>query len=243
VRTTSPWGGTFAGLGLPWPLPLAAPRFEADVLERQFSWEVAVLPDDHLVGMPTRWTSQQRWRWTGFGWRREPTVKTAELADWVAATLGRPAVAVSAAAPQQDHRLVYAGIGSPGVATAWVVPTWCIVLAASGVVLAIGLAMIYRAAWRRPAVVTGLAAAAALAACALPETALLVGQAALPGAALATLAAVLRWFTDRRPPRRPAWQTAGQASSLTRSAAPTISLIVTPSVGAASATGPGRDAS
>ena len=243
VRTTSPWGGTFAGLGLPWPLPLAAPRFAADVLERQFSWEVAILPDDHLLGMPTRWTSQQRWRWTGFGWRREPTVKTAELADWVAATLGRPAVAVSAAAPQQDHRLVYAGIGSPGVATAWVVPTWCIVLAASGVVLAIGLAMIYHAAWRRPAVVTGLAAAAALAACALPETALLVGQAALPGAALATLAAVLRWFTDRRPPRRPAWQTAGQASSLTRSAAPTVSLIVAPSVGAASATGPGRDAS
>ena len=243
VRTTSPWGGTVAGLGLPWPLPLAAPRFAADVLERQFSWEVAVLPDDHLVGMPTRWTSQQRWRWTGFGWRREPTVKTAELADWVAATLGRPAVAVSAAAPQQDHRLVYAGIGPPGVATAWVVPTWCIVLAASGVVLAIGLAMIYHAVWRRPAVVTGLAAAAAMAACAFPETALLVGQAALPGAALATLAAVLRWFTDRRPPRRPAWPTSGQASSLTRSAAPTVSLIVAPSAGAASAAGPERDAS
>ena len=243
VRTTSPWGGTFAGLGLPWPLPLAAPRFAADVLERQFSWEVAVLPDDHLVAMPTTWTSQQRWRWAGLGWRREPTVTTAELADWVAATLGRPAVAVTAAAPRQEHRLVYAGLGPPGVATAWVVPTWCFVLAASGVVLAIGLAMVYRAAWRRPAVVTGLAAGAVLVACVLPETALLVGQAAVPGAALAILAAVLRWFTDRRPPRRAAWPAAGQASSLTRSAAPTVSLIVAPSAGATSAAGPGRDAS
>jgi hypothetical protein len=243
VRTTSPWGGTFAGLGLPWPLPLAAPSFAADVLERQFSWEVAVLPDDHLLGVPTRWTSQQRWNRTGLGWHREPTVTTAELADWIAATLGRPAVAVSAAPPQQDRRFVYAGIGPPGAVTAWVVPTWFIVLAASGPVLAIGLGMVYRAAWRRPVVVLSLVAAAALLAIALPETATLAGQAAVPGALLAALAATLRWLTERRPARRPAWQPAGQASSLTRSAAPTVSLIVTPSTGSASAAGAGRDAS
>lgn len=242
VRTTSPWGGTFAGLGLPWPLPLAAPRFAADVIERQFSWEVAVMPDDHLLGLPTRWTSQQRWTWGGLGWRREPTVTTAELSDWVAATLGRPAVTVSAAAPQQENRFVYAGIGPPGDATAWVVPTWSIVLAASGAVLAIGLGMVYRTAWRRPAVVLGLAAAAALLAVALPETAALVGQGAVPGALLATLAVGLRWLTERRPSRRPAWQPSGQASSLTRSAVPTVSLIVAPSTGSASAAGAGRDA-
>jgi hypothetical protein len=243
VRTTSPWGGTFAGLGLPWPLPLAAPRFAAGVLERQFSWEVAVLPNDHLLGLPTRWTSQQRWSRAGLGWQREATVTTAELADWVATTLGRPAVAVSVAAPQQDRRFVYAGIGPPGEATAWLVPMWSIVLAASGAVLAIGLGMVYRAALRRPAVVLGLAAAAALFAVTLPETAALVAQAAVPGALLATLAAALRWLTERRPARRPAWQPAGQASSLTRSAAPTVSLIVTPSTGSASAAGAGRDAS
>lgn len=243
VRTTSAWGGTFAGLGLPWPLPLAAPRFAADVLERQFSWEVAVLPDDHLLGVPNRWTSQQRWNRAGLGWQRRPTVTTAELADWVAATLGRPAVAVSAAAPQQERRFVYAGLGPPGEASAWVVPTWFIVLAVSGAVLAVGLGMVYRTAWRRPAVVLGLAAAAALLAIALPETATLVGQAAVPGALMATLAAALRWLTERRPARRPAWQPSGQASSLTRSAAPTVSLIVTPSTGSASGAAAGRDAS
>jgi hypothetical protein len=91
--------------------------------------------------------------------------------------------------------------------------------------------------------VLGLAAAAALFAVTLPETAALVAQAAVPGALLATLAAALRWLTERRPARRPAWQPAGQASSLTRSAAPTVSLIVTPSTGSASAAGAGRDAS
>lgn len=243
VRTTSAWGGTVAGLGLPWPLPLAPPRFASDVLERQFSWEVVVLPDDHVIGMPGRWTSQQRWRWEGLGWRCEPTVTTPELADWIAATLGRPAVAVSAAAPQQEHRLVYSGIGPPGEATAWVVPTWCIVLVASGAVLAIGLGMVYRAAWRQSAVVTALAAVVAILAFALPETAFLVGQAAVPGALLATLAAALRWLTERRPARRPTWQPTGQASSLTRTSAPTVSLIVAPSAGSVSAQGPGRDPS
>ena len=243
VRTTSPWGGTVAGLGLPWPLPLAAPRFATDVLERQFSWEVSIMSDDNLLGLPTRWTSQQQWRWAGLGWRGTPTVTTAELADWVAGTLGRPAVAVSAAAPQQEHRLVYTGIGSPGDVTAWVVPTWLIVLAASGAVLAIGLGMVYRAAWRRPTVVLGLAAAGALSGVALPETTALIGQAAMPGMLLAMLAAGLRWLTDRRPAKRPAWQPTGQASSLTRSAAPTVSLIVTPSTGSASAAGAGRGAS
>jgi len=204
---------------------------------------VSIMSDDNLLGLPTRWTSQQQWRWAGLGWRGTPTVTTAELADWVAATLGRPAVAVSAAAPQQEHRLVYTGIGSPGDVTAWVVPTWLIVLAASGAVLAIGLGMVYRAAWRRPTVVLGLAAAGALGGVALPETAALIGQAAVPGMLLAMLAAGLRWLTDRRPAKRPAWQPTGQASSLTRSAAPTVSLIVTPSTGSASAAGAGRGAS
>ena len=39
----------------------------------------------------------------------------------------------------------------------------------------------------------------------------------------------------------PDWAS-GQASSLTRSAVPTVSLIVTPSTGSASAAGAGRDA-
>jgi hypothetical protein len=67
-----------------------------------------------------------------------------------------------------------------------------------------------------------------------------VGQAAVPGGLLAILAAGLRWFSDPRPAGRatPAVMVSG-ASSLTRTAAPTVSLIVAPS---AASTPRGRDA-
>jgi hypothetical protein len=241
IRTTAAWGGTIAGLGLPWPLRLDAPRFAGDVVERQFSWEVELLPDDHLLGMPARWTSQQRWRWRSAGWSREPNVSPGELAEWIAATLRRPAVTVAADPARGETRLVYAGIGSPGLAAAWVVPTWLIVLVCSGASLALGLMMVHAAAWRRPAAVVGLAAAGAVLATALPELMPLVGQAALPGAILAVLAAALRRFSEPPAQRRAAPQPTGQASSLIRSAEPTVSLIVAPSVGSATAPGVGRD--
>ncbi len=226
IRLVSPWGGTFFGLGLPWPLPLAAPTFPDEVIQRRFCWEVGLLPGDCLAGLPARWTSQQHWSWDGVGWSRQPTVSSAELADWVAETLGRPAVAVAAPGwPERERRAVYAGIGPPGTAAAWVMPTWCLVLAASGAALAIGLRMVFSPAWRRPAVVVGLLAAAAVAGAAVPDLAPLVGQAALPGGVLAVLAAVLQWVA-RPAAGRPRGQPAGSASSLTRTAAPTVSLIV-----------------
>jgi hypothetical protein len=241
IRTTAPWGGTIAGLGLPWPLRLDAPRFASDVLQRQFAWEVALLPTDHLLGMPARWTRQQRWAWRGLGWRSEPTVAPGEFGDWIAATLRRPAVTVSAVAAREEPRFVYAGIGPPGAAAAWVVPAWLLVLVCSGASLALGLTMLYSASWRKPAVVVGLVAAGTLLATALPESLPLVGQAAFPGGVLALLAAAIRRFSEPAPPRRVAGQPTSQASSLTRSVVPAASLIVAPSTGSAAAVGGGRD--
>ncbi|MFM8415097.1 MAG: hypothetical protein ACKOCX_10270, partial [Planctomycetota bacterium] len=242
IRTTAPWGGTFAGLGLPWPLPLDPPAFDPDVLQRRFSWEVAVLPGDHLCGVPARWTGQQRWAWQGFGWTREATVSSGELADWVAQTLGRPAVTVAAPAwAPEAHRSVYAGIGAPGTAAAWVVPTWAVVLVASGLALAVGLGMVEKPAWRSPRAVLGMLACGTLLAAALPDTVPLAAQAAAPGVALAALAAGLTWF-GRPTRRRRSPPVSGPASSLTRAASPTVSLIVGSSVERGSQV-VGRDAS
>ena len=82
-----------------------------------------------------------------------------------------------------------------------------------------------------------------LAAIALPETTTLVGQAALPGLALAVLAVVLRRFTEPRPARKPGGPSVGPASSLSRSGTPTASLIVAPAAGSISTASVGRDAS
>jgi hypothetical protein len=226
IRTVSAWGGTWFGLGLPWPLPLDAPAFAEGVIQRRFCWEVGLLPGDDLAGMPARWTSQQHWLWDGFGWKQQPTVASAELADWIAETLGRPAVAVTAPDwPVQERRSVAVGLGPPGTAVAWVIPTWFTVLVASGTALAIGLAMVFVPVWRRPPVVVGLLAAAAVGWAAVPTLGPLVAQAAAPGAGLAALAALLQRLNGPTPTRR-AGQPVGSASSLTRSAVPAVSLIV-----------------
>jgi hypothetical protein len=243
IRTVAPWGGTIAGLGLPWPMPLEPPAFPEDVIQRRFSWELAVLPGDHIVGMPNRWTGQQTWAWQGFGWARQPTVESAELAGWIAATLGRPAVSVAAPAwPVQDRRAVYAGIGPPGRAAAWVVPTWVIVLAASGLSLTLGLTMLAVPAWRTTAAVLGLVGCGTILAAALPDLTPLVAQAAAPGAVLAALAAVLRdgGRTVRIRSGRPV---VGSPSSLTRTAAPTASLVVASSIEAGPRATAGRETS
>jgi hypothetical protein len=99
--------------------------------------------------------------------------------------------------PLAESSFVYSGVGSPGTATAWLVPQWCVVLLASGLTLAAGLVVTYRVGWRRPRVLVAAVAAVGLAAAAAPELAPLAAQAALPGMALAILAWVLKAIVDR----------------------------------------------
>jgi len=248
IRSSGPWGGAAAGLGLPWPLQLDAPEFSGEVLQRRFYRELLLTPVDHPLGLPSRWTSQQRWAWNGLGWRRTATISPSELRGWVAEAAGwsdsQPHSLLAETLPLRQSRFVYAGIGSPGRAAAWIVPTWFFVLVASGTTLAIGMAIVYRAAWRQTPVLLGLLASAALVAAAAPQGAVLAAQAAVPGAVLAVLAATLRRFLDQ-PTARPRPAVVAGASSLTRTDPPTVSLIVAPGSesGSARAAAAGSDAS
>ena len=231
IRTTAPWGGTAAGLGMPWPLPLDPPALPQSVQERRFNWEVVAATDDHLLGGPSRWTRQQRWVWSGRGWQEEAIVSPQELADWVRSDLPADRVGTRLLASDPGtvgRRCVYSGVGAPGRAVLWVIPTWAIVLVSSGSVLACGLLALARPAWRRPGVFLGLTTTLLLAAAAAPGFAPLVGQAGLPGALLTLVAAGLHRLANRQPAERTAAAMVGSASSLTRTAAPTVSLIVTP---------------
>ncbi|MFM1904699.1 MAG: hypothetical protein RLZZ440_2599, partial [Planctomycetota bacterium] len=236
IRTTAPWGGTAAGLGLPWPLRLAPPAFAEVVLQRRFAWEVITAVDDHLLAAPVRWTNQQQWVWQGLGWREEAILTQPSLAESVrrglpAAAADRPLLALDSR--PGGRRSVFTGVGPPGSATLWVVPTWALVLAASGPLLAYGLGSLTRPAWRAPAAVIGFAAVAVLAAAAAPDLAILVAQAAAPGGLLAVLAAGLHWAATRRPAAAPLAGAAAASSSLTRTAAPTVSLVVASSAASA----------
>lgn len=244
IRSSTPWGGNAAGFGLPWPLSLDAPEFADAVLQRRFYREVLATTDDHILGAPTRWTSQQRWSWTGDGWRQTASTSSSELAGWIAASEGGPVPSgLLAGEPSlRQSRFVFAGIGSPGRAVVWVIPTWFIVLVASGVTLAMGLMLVYREDCRQTSVLLGITASGALVAAAMPETAVLVGQAAIPGAIMAMLAAGLRRVLDP-PVARRRLAVSQAASSMTRHSSPTVSLIVASqsSAGSSTTAAVGRD--
>jgi len=190
-----------AAIGLPVRVDLAAAVFPDGIVQRRFYWEITARPDEHLLGTPASWTSQQRWRWRGSTFQRQPVVSREALAAWIEASIGGAGPPRSAAPVPEptvvERRLVYSGVGAPGAATVWVVPTWCLVLAASGVTLAAGLAVAYRPWLRRTALILPVVAGLVLAAAAAPELAALLGQAAVPGIALTLVAWALRGLLDR----------------------------------------------
>jgi hypothetical protein len=237
IRSSLPWGGAAAGLGLPWPLPLGTPTFASEVVQRRFYREVLASPDDHLVGVPAHWTSQQRWAWTGTGWRQSCGTSSDELVEWITSATGKPISATLLADEPalRQSRFVFAGVGAPGQCTVWLMPTWFIVLLASGVTLAIGLLFVYWPALLRTTSLLALVAVTGLLAAAAPDTAVLVAQAAFPGALMVFIAAGLRRVLDP-PPARPRPSVSMPASSMTRHSSPTVSLIVASQIGTGSTT-------
>jgi hypothetical protein len=124
--------------------------------------------------------------------------------------------------PLAGQRSVYTGAGPPEQGRLWLVPTWLVVLAVSGPVLAIGLLVVYTAALRTVSVLLAAATLASLAAAAAPGIAPLVVQAAAPGLALAGLAAFLRRVLRAPAPDRQPVVPSVSASSLTQVAAPSL---------------------
>jgi hypothetical protein len=250
IRVAGPRGGDgwerwATRLRLPVPVPLTPPVFDSRVVERRFYWEITAREDDHLLARPSRWTSQQRWAWNRTGLASAPIISSAALAEWLALTadpFGGEPVASPTAPRLVERRAVYSGVGSPGAATMWLVPTWCLVLASSGTMLLLGLAIVYIAGFRRPVVVVALLAAGVLAAAAQPALAPLLVQTALPGAALAVLAWLLRVVFDRRDVGREPVAAAVSPSSLTRSLELPPSLIVSRSSVQQRPDGHGQDA-
>jgi hypothetical protein len=135
----------------------------------------------------------------------------------------------------RQSRVVFAGVGAPGSSMVWLIPTWFIVLVASGVTLAIGLLFVYWPSLLRTPSLLAVVVVTGLLAAAVPDTAVLIGQAAVPGAMMAIIAAVLRRVLDPpSTPSRPAVPI--PVSSMTRQSSPTVSLIVASQVGAGSST-------
>ena len=241
-------GAVAGATGMPTVVSLQSPLFPPGTLQRRFYWELMLEPHEHPIGHPGGWTSQQRWKWGPLGMHPEPVVSRDVLAAWLHSSCGAtqqaaspmgisadtqslPPARLTVDVPGAGARVVFSGVGPPGMGRIWVVPTWLLVLAVSGPVLAIGLLGVYLPWLRTVPVALCLAVVASLGAVAFPELSPLVAQAAVPGAALAVLAAMLRLLLDRQaPPSLPerVQPAVVSASSLTQ-VAPQPSLIINPS--------------
>ena len=129
IRTLStvPVAGNPLGraIGLPTRIGLAAPEFPAGVAQRRFYWEITARPDEHVLGTPPVWTSQQRWRFRGLAFHQLPVVSRQSLTSWIEQSAGGATVQRSwglVVEPDPlERRVVYSGVGPPGSATVWIV--------------------------------------------------------------------------------------------------------------------------
>lgn len=181
-------------------MSLELPRVGDGVWTRRTYWQLILPRDEHVVVEPTNCTPEFHWGWNGMFWGRVPTMGQSDLEGLITAD-ERDSL------PNQTSRYLFSSLGPIERVDLRTADRTKIFLAGSGVVLLVGLGLIYFQAVRRPAVVFVLAVAICAAAAIHPTSALLLAQAASVGLALALLAGLLHRALSRHG-RRPVRQEA-----------------------------------
>jgi hypothetical protein len=189
-------------------------------------WQFVLPGDRHIVRTPGQLVPVDAWQWLETFSGRRTSMAQVDLEAWSGATAQ---LAPSAA----QNVYLFSGLAPVTSIEVLTAPRWLIVLAASGVVLALAVLWSHLPVVRRGWI--GVLAAAGIVALAVsyPTPALLVAQASVLGIVLAALALVLR-----RRLTRPRWQpppTAGSTNLRIRSSYRPDS-VVTPAVAASSET-------
>ncbi len=200
--------------GSPWRMPQLLDG--AVVLETL--WDVQLPWDRVIVGVPTGWSDENQWYWSGKLWRRRPGKDVAELDQWIGDAVSAPASAERSAASDDDsYHWLFSRAGPPTDLSVWVLSRAWIVAVCSGATLILGfLAMFarirFRTAWACAAVLTLLAAALLQ-----PSVTWLVLQSSFMGAALTFLGLLIQGLLDRHkatvPPTRESSPATGQVLS------------------------------
>ena len=164
-----------------------------------------------MACLPT--SREYRWVWSGLVWQREPALEQLELESWIGNTPGAvPSVqATGPSAPGKtpgqspaasSNQYLYSTLGDPQPLHVYTISRARLVLFASLPLLLAGLLLIYVPATRHPGVLFTGAVAVAAVALIDPESALLVGQAAVLGLCLAGVAYALARMSLRPTPPR-----------------------------------------
>jgi len=160
-------------------------------------WQLVLPSTDIMMTGDRHGVLERRWRWNWFGWYREPWQEQSDLEDLLGASHQDPV-------PSNTNLYLFVTLGAPRTLGTVTVARSLVVLAVSGLVLTIGLLLIYVPRLRHPAsLLIGGVAVLALAARA-PDVAIIAAQAAALGIALVPVAFLLNRFVRHgRPEGKP----------------------------------------
>jgi hypothetical protein len=188
---------TPGGIGF---LSILAPEFPAELwLPRPFR-EVWLPENQHLLTRPDGWSAQYRWTFQGVLFARKPVLSQRELSRWIgldeddSPASGTPTGAPTPSESGPDferagHRYLFSGGRADGRLEFRTMNRSFLILVGAGAALVLGFLMVRLRAARSVFTFLVLGAALALLGLRYPETVAVLLQPAIPGLALAALAA------------------------------------------------------
>jgi hypothetical protein len=179
------------------------PRFAGEVqIKNPVFWQLVLPRREHLLDVPAACMPEFQWTWSGFGFRRQPLLRDADLMRLTGQAGGLDRSETVSGTSHAHVYLMRTRDLSGEITFVAVSRTW-LVLISAGVTLAIGMLLIYAPFLRNAAV--AFAGAVLLAALGLlyPEPVLIFAQLASLGLLLFLLSVLLRVVTTLRR-RRPA---------------------------------------
>ena len=137
--------------------------------------------------------SEQSWRWKGWYFGRDSTLGQASLERWIG-------VDSQLALPGHTNRYLFSSIGSAGAFSISLMSRSTLLFIVSGVVLVIGLCMMYLPLFKHPASLMVVGTALLAVGLFRPELSILFIQSGILGVTLVILSRVVHgWVRDSQP--------------------------------------------
>jgi len=147
-------------------------------------WQIVMAADRHLFKSPAMMTAEHVWQWTGLWWSREAALNQQSLEQWTGVDEQLMPVG-------QFNQYLFSTVGSVSAFEVTSFQRWSLLLVVSGIVLVIGLFVLFVPWLHRPVTLLVIGIVLTAMAVWIPELVLLVLQSALAGIVLVGLARLL----------------------------------------------------